>query len=151
MRTPSLLSFSAVCAIKLFLKRLHYNISKTYLSSISNINHGEKINKKKQGDGHNAKKRDAQSNPPKFFRFRRLVLFVFFLGNYFFPVVVAAAFAHSVRLGQFVAMRAFHQRGRSGFIICESLVCSALGLFTLGYCHIYTSCLISLIFQYRMP
>ena len=48
MRTPSLLSFSAVCAIKLFLKRLHYNISKTYLSSISNINHGEKINKKKQ-------------------------------------------------------------------------------------------------------
>ena len=71
-----------------------------------------------------------------------LIFLVFFLRNDFHAVIVAAIFADSMRLGQFVAMRAFHQRGSRRFIIRKSFIRSALGLFTLGYCHIYTSCLI---------
>ena len=71
-----------------------------------------------------------------------LVVLFFFLSNNFRAVVETAAFANFVRFVKLVAMRAFYERSRRCLVVCESLVRSALGLFTLRYCHLNTSILI---------
>ena len=87
----------------------------------------------------NAKKRGAKRNPPVFSQTKDLVFLFFVLYNYFRAVIETAVFTNSVRFGQFVAMRAFNKRRRRGFVVCKSLVRSALRLFILGYCHFNTS------------
>lgn len=68
-----------------------------------------------------------------------LVSFLFVLGNYFFFVVVAAITANSVRFFKHMTMRALYKRRSRSLIVCKSLVRSAFGLFSLGYCHLNTS------------
>lgn len=95
------------------------------------------------------RKKAARKNAPLECFHRIKLVFLFFFGSYNFRAVIeSAALADSVRLCQLVAMRAFHQRGCSCFVICESLVRSALRLFALRYCHDYTSYIYIILLDY---
>ena len=67
--------------------------------------------------------------------FFQLVVFAF---NFYFlsAVIVTAVLAYAMRFLVFVAMRAFHDGCRRCFVVCKSLIRSALRLFALRYCHI---------------
>ena len=79
-------------------------------------------------------------------RFRRkrdghksVSLFLLFFGfDNFSAVIIAAVFANNVGLFELVAMRALDKRRRRSLEVCISCICSLLGLFRLGYRHLFT-------------
>ena len=114
---------------KRFCRERIYFVNSTFFR----LNHGDKAKKIERQKG------GSKRYPPVLLGRIQLVILFFFLRNYFFTIIKATVLANSVRFTKFVAMRAFNQRRCRCCIVCESLIRSALRLFCLRYCHIYTS------------